>query len=277
MKPLLIAQISDTHIREPGELCSGRVDTAAALRACVEQLQALTPRPDALLVTGDLVDQGREGEYRHLRELLRPLPLPTLVIPGNHDDRAALREAFPERASAAEGTVFFQYAFEAFPLRIIALDTLVPGHEGGELCNERLVWLDKTLAAAPEKPTLLMMHHPPFRTGIVAMDRYGLAGAAGLREVVARHPQVERIVCGHLHRAIEARLGRVPVSVCPSPAHQISLDLLPGMRARYVMEPPGFLLHAWQDDASLVTHLVPIGTFDGPHLFRDQSGAEGAM
>jgi 3',5'-cyclic AMP phosphodiesterase CpdA len=112
-----------------------------------------------------------------------------------------------------------------------------------------------------------MMHHPPFATGIAHMDHYGLANSEGLAAVIARHPHVERIVAGHLHRAIQARFAGTLASTCPSTAHQIALDLVPGTPLRYVFEPPGFQLHIWSEGAGLVTHTLPIGDFDGPYPF----------
>jgi 3',5'-cyclic AMP phosphodiesterase CpdA len=101
------------------------------------------------------------------------------VIPGNHDAREPLRAAF-----AADGYLpadgFLQYAIEDYPVWLIALDTLIPGAAGGLLCSERLAWLDHALASAAARPVLLMMHHPPFLTGIERMDRDGLQNTEAL-------------------------------------------------------------------------------------------------
>jgi Icc protein len=271
MRPLIIAQISDLHVRREGELSYGIVDTCAMLRICVAQILAMPCRPALLLASGDLVDSGTPEEYTALRELLRPLTMPCYLIPGNHDDREVLRREFADHPGLGQWPPFVQYVIEEWPLRIIALDTVIPGEDGGRLCQERLAWLDTTLAAKPGKPALVMMHHPPIRSGIAGMDRHGLESSAAFEAVIAKHPQVARIVCGHLHRHIEARVGGVPVSVCPSPAHQIALDLDPASRARFVMEPPGFLLHFWNEGEGIVTHSVPVGAFAGPYGFEGQS------
>lgn len=92
--PFLLAQLSDLHIKAGGRLSYGVVDTLGALRLAVDRLNALQPRPDALVITGDLVDFGTPEEYATLREALAELAMPFFVIPGNHDDRAALRVAF---------------------------------------------------------------------------------------------------------------------------------------------------------------------------------------
>lgn len=267
MTDLIIAQISDLHIRCEGKLLCDRVDTAAMLRRCVEHLASLPMRPSMLLATGDLTDGGTPAEYQTLKALLAPLQLPVYLIPGNHDDRDALREGFADHPWLAQSRPFVHYAIEDWPLRIVALDTSVPGCEGGQLCADRLAWLEATLAAEPAKSTLVMMHHPPFRTWMAGMDAIGLEAPEPFCAVIARHPQVERIVCGHLHRHIEARIGRVPVSVCPGAAHQIALDLAPGSPARFSLEPPGYLLHLWRAGEGMVTHSVPVGSFPGPYEF----------
>src|SRR5205807_6408802 len=121
---------------------------------------------------------------------------PFFVIPGNVDAREPLRQAFlPDGYLPDAG--FLHYAIEDYPLRLIGLDTHIPGAGGGVLCDERLAWLDATLSAAPARPTVLLMHHPPFMTGIARMDQASLDNAAAFASVVARHPQIERILCGH--------------------------------------------------------------------------------
>lgn len=265
---MLLCQISDLHLKPGRRLAYGRVDTATMLERCVAHLNALPQRPDAVIATGDLVDAGRPEEYALLRELLEPLRMPLYLLPGNHDDRDALRAAFPEHDWMAAGPApFVQYAIDAHPVRLVALDTVVPGEGGGALCAARLEWLDRTLAAAPGRPTVVAMHHPPFATGIGHMDRLGLADPAPLADVIRRHPQVERIVAGHLHRAIDVRFAGTLAGTCPSPAHQVALDLAPDAADRYVMEPPGFRLHRW-DGAALVTHTAVIGDWPGPYPFR---------
>jgi Icc protein len=264
---MIVAQLSDPHIvaagtspRTPAGF--GPIDTAAFLARAVAEVNRLDPLPDAVLLTGDLVDKGEPAEYERLRDLLAPLAMPVFVIPGNHDARDPLRAVF-----GADGYLpaagFIQYAVDEYPLRMIALDTLVPGKPHGELCTDRLTWLDRTLAAAPERPTLVFMHHPPFVTGIDYMDRFGLAGADGLAAVVARHSQVERVLCGHLHRAIDRRFAGTVAGTAPSTAHQIGLNLLPEAPLRFTFEPPGYQLHLWREGSGLVTHTAVIGDWTG--------------
>lgn len=264
---MLLCQISDLHIKPGRRPAYGIVDTAAMLERCVAAILRLPQRPDAVIATGDLVDFGTPGEYALLRELLAPLPMPLYLLPGNHDERHALREAFPEHAYLRQWEPFVQYAIDDHPVRLVALDTVIPGAGGGELCARRLEWLDRTLCARQDAPTVVALHHPPFTTGIGHMDRIGLSGADALAEVIAQHPQVERLIAGHLHRTITVGFAGTVAGTCPSPAHQVALDLAPDAADAFVMEPPGFQLHWWSGDA-LVTHNAVIGAFDGPYPFR---------
>jgi len=258
---LVVAQISDPHVAMPGSGFDRLLGTAEYLERAVAHLNGLRPRPDVVLLTGDLVERARAEEYARLRAILEPLAMPVFLIPGNHDDRAALTAAFDHHRYLPRDGSFLQYALEDWPLRLLALDTLVPGESGGRLCAARLAWLDARLAEAPTRPTLVFMHHPPFATGIQAMDGMGLEDEDGeaLAGVIRRHAQVERIACGHIHRAIVRRFAGTVATVCPSTAHQVALDLPPERRLAVVMEPPACLLHVWLgEEEGLVTHLSPI-------------------
>ena len=263
---MLIAQMSDTHIKPKGEIAMGRVDTAAHLARAVAHVNALRPAPDLVLITGDLVDAGKPEEYAHLRAILAPLPMPVYLIPGNHDARDALRAAFADhRYLPADG--FLQYAIEGGPLRLIALDTLTPGAPHGELCARRLDWLETRLAES-DQPTILFMHHPPFDCGMTEFDNARLnVGAEQLAAIAQRHPNIERILCGHVHRPIQVRWAGTLVSVAPSTAHQATLDLTPGAPLMFSMDPPAIALHQWLPGSGLVTHLSYVGEYDGPYPF----------
>jgi 3',5'-cyclic AMP phosphodiesterase CpdA len=210
--------------RKPGELAEGRVDTAAALARAVVAVNALPQPVDAVIVSGDLVDSGKPAQYQHLRSLLAPLASPVYLLPGNHDDRGALRAAFPDHGYLRDARrAYLHYAVALGDLRLVVLDTSVAGATHGEIDAAQLADLDATLAAVPDMTTIVAMHHPPFRTLIERMDDYGLQrGGPGLAEVLARHPQVDRIVCGHLHRSIVARFAGRPVMTSPSTAHALA-------------------------------------------------------
>ena len=272
---MLIAQISDLHIKRQGKLAYGRVDTATYLRRCIKHINALDPRPDAVLITGDLVDFGDAEEYVFLRGLLDALTVPYYLGIGNHDGRDALREVFSDHTYLQQHPHFVQYSLELGALRLVMLDTQDPPHGGGRLCDERLDWLEQTLAAASPRPTLLAMHHPPFVCGIEHMDVQNLAepDAAKLAVIVARHPEIERVLCGHVHRAIQTRFAGTIASICPSPAHQVALDLRERGPSRFVMEPPAFQLHRHTPQDGLVTHTAYVGDFGGAYPFFDENHA----
>ncbi len=261
---MIIAQISDPHVVAPGKMLYDAIDTEAYLARAVDALRAWRPVPDVALVTGDLVNAGAPEEYARLRVQLERLPCPYRLIPGNHDARATLRAAFADHGYLGSDG-FIQYVDESFALRLIGLDSLDDGKVPGLLCAERLAWLSRALAAAPDRPTLIFVHHPPFRTGMGHMDDGKLAGAEDFAAVVRSYPRVERVVAGHVHRPVQARWAGTMASTCPSTAHQFALDLGPGTRLDYALEPPGFQLHVWRDE-TLVTHAVPIGEYASRRL-----------
>jgi 3',5'-cyclic-AMP phosphodiesterase len=271
---MLLAQISDLHIKQPGALAYRRVDTAAYLARCVEALNALVPRPDAVLITGDLVDQGDAQQYAHLKTLLAPLAIPYFLMVGNHDERKALRATFPEREELLGGGEFVQYAVDVGPLRVIALDSLVPGSSAGMLCDARLAWLAQQLEAARGKPVVVALHHPPFACGIAHMDEIRLDPAASdqLAALLARHPNVERVLCGHVHRAMFVRFGGTIASAIPAPAHQVALDLREDGPSVFVMEPPAYALHRYDPETGIVTHHAYVDAAEGPYPFHDAGG-----
>lgn len=257
---MLIAQITDLHIVAPGTLAYGKVDTAAFLERAIAKLVAFRPRPDVVLITGDLVDLGTAEEYVRVRALLAPLDLPYLIIPGNHDVRDLMHAAFDDLSDVPKSG-HFCYAVDRWPVRLIALDTLIEGRPDGELCESRRAWLADALAAGGDKPTMIFMHHPPFLTGIDHMDRMGLADREAFAAIIARHPNVERIVCGHLHRSIEARFAGTIAATLPSTAHQVGLDLVPNAPPSFTYEPPMIGMYLWRPGLGFVAHFLPIGDY----------------
>jgi len=249
--PFLLLQVSDLHV---GARWNG-VDAEEHLRWAVEAAQALPDRPDALLVSGDLTDNGAPAEYERVRELLAPLGLEPHVLPGNHDLRAPLRAAF---GLPGEGEEPVSHAVDLGPLRLVCLDSAVPGAEGGSLDGGRIEWLDATLAADAATPTVVALHHPPLRTEIPTFERIGLAPESGaaLAAVVARHPQVARIVAGHVHRTIVAELAGRAVVTVPSTYLQAALDFT-APKLTMLPDPPGFAIHTLRD-GTLTTHLQRI-------------------
>ena len=185
------------------------------------------------MLTGDLTECGLDAEYANLARLIRrflPASVPLFVIPGNHDRREKLRECLAHLPNVTADPVYVQYAVEDFPVRLVMLDTLVPARAGhGELRGRSNCTVARSHAGAGagQAGTLIGMHHPPFACGIAHMDRIRLQDAAAFVEVIARHKQVERIVCGHHHRAITAKVAHAIASISPSVAHQVEMSLHP--------------------------------------------------
>jgi 3',5'-cyclic AMP phosphodiesterase CpdA len=269
MKRFLLAQVTDLHIKAEGKLSYRVVDTAVALARCVQHMLSLPQRPDAVMLTGDLTDFGRPEEYAQLARLLAPLPMPFYLMPGNHDDREGMRQAFPAHDYLRQRGETIDYVIDDWPVRLVALDTVIPMKSGGTLLGHQIEWLAGQLAAQPSRPTVVALHHPPFSTGIGHMDDIGLENAAALEAVILANPQVERVICGHLHRPIAARFGGTIASTCPSPAHQVALDLDDRAASRFMMEPPAFQLHLWREGLGVVSHTACIGRFDGPYPFYE--------
>jgi len=267
---MIIAQLSDTHITPDASRADGKPTAQDRLCAAVAHVLALPAQPDVVLITGDCTDHGSAEELARFRELIAPLPMPVYVVPGNHDDRERLLETFGSQgAHAMDG--FMQYVIDDGPVRLVALDTVVPGQDAGLLCAERLRWLEQRLTEAPEKPTLIFMHHPPFATGLDVLDALGLTGAPAFGTIVARHRQVERIVAGHIHCVMQRRFHGTVAMTCTSTALQIRIDHAQPRTLHVTHEAPSCLVHAWSAATGLLTHASPIGD-QGPYpLLHDGS------
>jgi len=227
-----------------------------------------------VVISGDLADTPVEEEYQHLLQLLAPLRLPFAGIPGNHDARDMMRAAFPKQPYASPSGPLNQ-TIEVGELDLLLLDSSVPGKAHGELDETTLEWLDASLGASKSRPALLFLHHPPFVAGIWHMDRQNLRNADALVAVVERHPRVQLIATGHIHRAALTLFAGRLCTICPAPNHAVDLDLGQLREPSLKVEPPAFHLHTWfpgEGFGHLVTHQVPIGDFDGPHPFFGPDG-----
>jgi 3',5'-cyclic-AMP phosphodiesterase len=248
---VIIAQLSDPHIAE------GRPGPSDHLSRAVAHLLALPARPDLVIVTGDCVENGLPSEYEQFQALLRPLPMPVYVIAGNHDHRPNLLTAFGTQGNAPlEG--FVQYVVDDWAIRIIALDTLIPGRGAGELCETRLAWLGERLEEQPTKPTMIMMHHPPFRVAIGAFEA-----------IIAEHGQVERIVAGHIHAVATRRVAGTVAMTCSAMWQDLMFDFGTPGQLRAQMQPPSCFVHVWDDHMGFVTHTSIIGEYEEPVLIHD--------
>jgi 3',5'-cyclic AMP phosphodiesterase CpdA len=250
-KPFLLVQLSDPHIGATW----ADADPVAGLIAAVEAVRRLPDAPDAVLISGDLADHAADDEYAIVRELLAPLGAPVYALPGNHDDRDALRRHFD--VPGAPGTPV-QYTVELGPLRLVVLDSQLPGEGRGELDAARLAWLEAALSAEPDRPTIVALHHPPVTTGIEVWDRVGLPAAdcRALGDVLQRHRQVRRVVAGHVHCTLAGGLAGTPVLAIPSTYVQARLRF-EAETIELVAEPRGFAVHAVRDGA-VASHVQPV-------------------
>jgi len=269
---VLIAQITDPHIKANRKHAYNRVDTASFLETTIQHINAFTPKIDAVIITGDLTDKGSPEEYATIRPILDTLQIPWFVIPGNHDHRSHFLQAFYDQAYLKPDMNFIQYAIEDFPLRLIGLDTTVPNHPHGYLCAERLEWLNTCLQDQPQKPTLIFLHHPPLETGITHMDVQNLSNSRDLFALLKKHQHVRHIACGHVHRAIETCINGIAVSIAPT-AHAVTLDMRHSGPAHFTIEPPALRLFRFGDDQNIVSHISFMGNCDGPYPFYASDGS----
>ena len=249
----ILAQLSDMHVT--AEPRADGFDPQASLERALEDLRAY--RPHAILATGDLVNDARAEEYESLAKILRRVSLPLFVVPGNHDDRRLLREAFSDRLSGAEET-HLSYAVDDFPVRLVCFDQTTPGAVHGEVTPELAEWLDRTLAQVADKPTIVAMHHPPFLTHDLLFDKIGLRAADRFAAIIAKHPQVIRILCGHHHRTVIGQVAHAPVICAPSTAWGFSLALNEDQHIARKQPEPGWALHHWRAGAGLASHVMPL-------------------
>lgn len=244
---MLIAQISDTHILAPGSEHPAAELRADCLRRCVADINQ--QKPDAVIFTGDTTQHGQSEEYARLRDLLAPLNAPLYLVPGNRDEKGALRRTFDDAPFPSNGD-FIHYAVEDHELRFVALDSTSPGERKGVYCPVRQVWLDEVLSEQPNRPTLLFIHHPPFDVGDHYVDGYRRPEeATALTELVRRHPQVVGLICGHVHWPIECIWAGRPARIMPS----IAVDLRKGIDETEARERPIYILHRYSQEGGLVS------------------------
>lgn len=260
---MLIAQITDCHVGEAGAPPQKGFDTGADLARAVEAVNALDPQPDLVILTGDVVDKRSLAEYRHAADRLRPLKAPLIVIPGNHDARETCRDGLAEVAAMSPDDPHMHFVRHIDdpvhgPLRLILLDTLADGETGGHLCAERLRWLETRLTEASGTPTVIAMHHPPMAVGIPVFDGHRFEGVEAFRDMIRRHPQVDLILCGHVHRPITARLGAAVVKVAPATSYGYPLQMSPSGPFGRVAGAAGFMLHLRTGLYEWVSHVVPL-------------------
>ena len=223
---MIIAQISDTHIDLEGPNGPARIRD---LEDCVDDINRLDPPPDVVIHTGDVAQNGSPAEYREAARILGALSSPLCVAAGNRDDRAAIRAAFPAEGYLLPDTPFVQYSVEAFPVRLIAVDTLSENSNKGNFCKLRADNLRAALADDMTRPAAVFMHHPPFE---VRESKYPFQfetqdAVATLGQALKGQKHVARVFCGHTHRDTGGEIAGVPVSSMPSVAVDLRLGRYP--------------------------------------------------
>ncbi|VAW00984.1 3',5'-cyclic-nucleotide phosphodiesterase [hydrothermal vent metagenome] len=252
---MLMAQVTDIHLGfdpdNPAEFNRKRLDQA------LKYICEMTPQPDMLLATGDLVDRGDQASYQRLENALSDVPFPAYMCLGNHDLRAPFHKQFPD-VPMVDG--FVQYEVDDGPLRLLFLDTLKEGRHGGSFCETRARWLSDRLAEKPDKPTILILHHPPVESGIAWMNTHpDEPWVSRLADAMAGHGQVKAMITGHLHRNVSTFFEGKSLSICASTAPQVAFDLAlidpekPDGRNMIVADPPAIALH-WWNGQQLVSH-----------------------
>ena len=242
---LLIAQLTDLHVGAEDDPSSA--GNFARFAECLAAIGSAIRRPDLVLLTGDIAEKGDEASYARVFSAMEALGVRWAATLGNHDDPAAFRAA-----AAQSETAFFKPGgvVEAGSWRIVLADTRREGRTGGYFDEARARLLDEMLAACPEVPTLLAIHHPPVAVGIDWIDPEPEAAWIGcLRKVLLRHRQVHQIICGHVHVPVMTQFGGIPLSIAPATAAQSWPELAPydpaapDGRTMMVEGVPGFALH----------------------------------
>lgn len=247
-----IVQITDLHLVGPGKQMAGK-DPMASTQTALDHIAQYHGDALFIAITGDISDCGAPQAYAQLAQALANYPIPAVLVPGNHDERTALAQAFPQLAGPA-GQTHMQQARVAGGHLHLFLDTLHPGHSGGILCAQRLAWLGEQLQAHPDLPVMVYMHHPPFDSGIAAMDAEKLANPDELAATLAPHrARVRHLFTGHLHRPIAGQWQGYSISCCKSPNHQLHLDLSGSQRIYGIEEPPQYLVARF-DSSNFLLH-----------------------
>ena len=256
-RSMLLAQISDTHILSPESDHPATSQRADCLRQCVSDIEQ--QQPDAVILTGDTVQHGQPDEYAFLCELLAPLSMPVYAVPGNRDDKLAMREAFGDKGFLPAAGDFLHYVVEGHPLRLVGIDSTSPEERKGVFCEERQAWLDSVLQEEPERATLLFIHHPPFDVGDHYINGYRRPDdAAALAEVVSRHPQVVGLLCGHVHWPVECDWAGTVARIMPS----VAVDVRKGVDETVAEHRPIYMLHRLAEERKLVSEARMAATPD---------------
>lgn len=266
-----LVHLSDTHFMAPGSLLAGVTDSRTRLAQLLDRLEATGVHPEALVFTGDLADRGEPGAYRSLRAIVEPvaarLGAKVIWAMGNHDDRATLRT---ELLGAPPSDETYDHVVLLGGLRVVVLDTTVPGWHHGELSPDQLDWLREVLGDPAPEGTVLALHHPPVPCVQDLAVTVELRGQAALAEVL-QESDVRAILGGHLHYSTSATFAGIPVSVSSASCYTQDLQT-PGRGTRGRDGAQAFnLVHVY--DHTIMHSVVPIedGPTVGRHIDADET------
>ncbi len=265
---MLIAQISDLHIKAFNEKAYGIVPTSENLSNCVQHINQLNPLPDVVLVTGDITGNALKSELLHAASILDELTIPFFVIPGNHDNPTDVFFVFGEEHCPSFENGYINYVLDDYPIRLIGLDSTAKALPGGEFCETRAAWLESQLEKNKDKPTILFLHHPPVDVGVLETHLDGFTGAELLAQVVQKYDNIERIICGHVHLNCHLFWHGTVISTAPSMGLKLVLDLSLEMESQFENDAPAYLLHYWTPQQNLITHSVSLHKTSKAYLFE---------
>ena len=255
--------LSDLHLSAPGQPVNG-LDTGARTAEAVAVIRRDHADAAFVLLAGDLADRGEAAAYRHLQDLLAPLPMPVHITLGNHDDRPTFLSVFGADRDDPQGRV--SRAVDTDGYRVILLDTSEPGLVGGRLCPGRLDWLNARLDEAKDRPVIIVQHHHANPLSL-PVDEIILENATDYLAVLQRHPDVRQVTAGHVHLPTAAVWRGIPMttlagshySVTPHvpgvPGQQVQLEGPPQM-AVVLTTPDGVTVH-FQDHGERHLTLAP--------------------
>jgi 3',5'-cyclic AMP phosphodiesterase CpdA len=257
----VVAHLSDPHLLAAGAMQYGVIDTEAGLRRALARLARLDPAPQALVFTGDLADRAEPAAYSRLREIVEPaasaMGATVVWVMGNHDERAAYARGLFGEAVLDEGAAATQdRVYDVDGLRIVSLDTSVPGYHHGELTDAQLAWLTGVLSTPAPHGTLLALHHPPIPVPMMrAAETIELHDQHRLAEVLTG-TEVRCILGGHFHYTTYSTFAGIPVSVASATCYTSD----PAPLERFVSAVDGHqamtMLHVYDD--RVVHTVVPV-------------------
>ena len=252
-----IVQLTDLHLfaHDGGRLAG--VPTREAFDQALAHVER-HQRVDHLVLTGDLAQDEEPSTYEHLRNRLGPWLDRLAIVPGNHDDRDAIRSTFPGSVPASG---YLTFSFRAGKWRVLGLDSHVPGQVEGRIDADQLDWLRAEVERDTGAPVLLFLHHPPVSLGVAWLDKLLLEDPAPLIECVRSLPQIRCIACGHVHQDCERRIGETKVLTTPSTAMQFSST--PGRL--YEQCPAGYRVFELEG-RHLRTEVIRLPTFAHPPI-----------